>query len=112
MDLYEIWVDLAPGVRDREFVEAIRGWLEFLQERGEIEGYRLTRRKFGFGPAGLGEWHVSIEFKNLAQADEAFYTAASRHPEVEALHAEVYSRVTNYKSGLYRDFPDRLPERV
>ncbi|MCW5936299.1 MAG: hypothetical protein KIT11_03210 [Fimbriimonadaceae bacterium] len=106
MDLYEIWVDLAPGVRDVEFVEAIRGWLGFLQERGEIEGYRLSRRKFGFGPEALGEWHVTIEFKNLTQADDAFHTAASRHPEVEALHAEVYRRVTNYKSGLYRDFPD------
>lgn len=91
-----------------EFVQALHGWLGHLKGQGTLASYRITRRKFGFGPEGLGEWHVTIEFENLAQADAAFAVAATRSPEVEALHAEVYRRVTNYKSGLYRDFPDAV----
>lgn len=111
MNLYEIWVDVAPGTTADELVEAIHRWLGFLKNRGEIEGFRVSRRKFGFGPDGLGEFHVTIEFQSLAQMDEGFFTAASHHPDVEALHADVYRRVTNYKSGLWRDYPDQgLPE--
>ncbi len=108
MDCYEIWVDLLPGVGDLEFVDAVHGWLGHLKGRGEIAGFRVKRRKFGFGPTGMGEWFISIEFDNLAQMDAAFMEAATRRPDVEALHAAVYSKVTNYKSGLYRDFPDAV----
>lgn len=106
MDLYEIWFDRAPHATDLEIVRAIDGWLGFLKERGEIESYRLSRRKFGFGPAGMGEFHVTIECQNLTQLDQAFDTAARRSGEVEDLHREVFQRITNYSSALYRDFPD------
>lgn len=106
MNSYEIWVDLAPGVKDLEFVDAVRGWLDLFVQKGEAAGYRIRRRKFGFGPPELGEFCISIEFDSLAQMDEAFFTAARRDAETERLHAEVYRRVTNYRSGLYRDFPD------
>jgi hypothetical protein len=109
VNLYEIWVDLAPGTPDLEFVAAVDAWLGLLKDRGAVESWRVSRRKFGFGPEGLGEWHVSIEFRDLAQMDEAFHHAARRTGDVEEAHARVYRIVTNYKSGLYRDFPD--PER-
>jgi hypothetical protein len=49
-----------------------------------------------------------IETKDLGQLDHAFRTAAERTGEVEKLHAAVYSRVTNARFGLARDFPDLL----
>ncbi|MDI9636907.1 hypothetical protein QPK87_32210 [Kamptonema cortianum] len=105
MDIYDIWVDLAPGATDMELVNAVQNWLDHLQSHGGISTYRITRRKLGFGPEGLGEFHIAIEAESLAQLDEAFHHAATRSPEVESLHREVYTRVTNYKSGLWRDFP-------
>lgn len=108
MDTYEIWVDLVPGTKDLEFVDAVHAYLGYLKAQGKLEGFRIRRRKLGFGPDGLGEWNISIEFRDLAQADEAFLRAATRDEQIEGLHAPVYSKVCNYKSGLYRDFPDSV----
>jgi len=106
MDYYEIWCDLAPGVKDLDFSKAVEAFLGHMVTHGKIEGFSIKRRKLGFGPAGLGEWNISIRVKNLTQLDEAFLHAAPRTEPVEALHVEVFSKVVNYKSGLYRDFPD------
>ena len=110
MDCYEIWVDLAPGAKDMELVAALHDYLGRMQTEGRIERYRIRRRKFGFGPEGLGEFWISIEARDLAQLDSAFSAAAARSGEMEKSHAEVYSRVQNFRSALYRDFPD--PERL
>ncbi|MCC6403490.1 MAG: hypothetical protein IT207_05720 [Fimbriimonadaceae bacterium] len=110
MDCYEIWVDLVPGTSDLGFVEAVHAWLGHIQATSGLARYRIKRRKLGFGPDFLGEWHISIEFEDLAQLDAAFHEAAARTPEVEALHAEVYRKVCNYRSGLWRDFPDKVRE--
>ena len=111
MNLYEIWVDLAPGAKDRELTDAIHAWLGHMKDHGKIESYRISRRKFGFGFAPLGEFHITIEARDLAQLDEAFSHAATRTGDPERLHAEVYSRVTNYHAALYRDFPDPEDQR-
>jgi hypothetical protein len=107
---YEIWIDLAPGVRDMEFVAAVHGYAGWFVKEGYMAGYRIRRRKFGFGPDALGEFCLTLEFETLALMDEAFMQAARRSGELEGLHREVYSRVTNYKSALYRDFPDAVRE--
>jgi hypothetical protein len=108
MNYYEIWVDLAPGAKDLELVQAVRNYLDHLKGHGKLESYSIHRRKFGFSPPHLGEFHISIAFQNLAQLDEAFFSAATRGPDIEPLHHEVYSRVANFKSALYRDFPDEV----
>lgn len=110
MDTYAIWFDLASGARDLELADAIDGWLGELRGLGVIEGWTLERRKFGFGPDGLGEFHVRIHVRDLAQLDAAFRVAAARSGPTESLHAEVFRRVANFRSGLYRPFPD--PERI
>ncbi|HKQ48999.1 MAG TPA: DUF6614 family protein [Phycisphaerae bacterium] len=110
MNHYEIWVNLKDSHKDLEFAENLRGYLGHLQRLGKIADYRLTRRKLGFGPPELGEFHVSIQTESLAQLDEAFGAAAARAGEIEPLHARVYSMVTDFRSALYRDFPD--PERA
>jgi hypothetical protein len=106
VDTYAIWVDLADSSKDLEFSENLAAYLGDLQSRGAIEGYTLERRKLGFGPDGLGEFHIRIAVRDLAQLDEAFTHAAARADPVEGKHAAVFRMVRNFRSALYRSFPD------
>jgi hypothetical protein len=110
MNLYHGWADLKPGVNDLEFAAAFRAFMEHLKTRGLIEGYRLTRRKLGLGPDVLGEFHFMLEVNDLAQLEAAFQLVSTRAGEVESVHFDLNSRVTNLRFALYRDFPD--PQRV
>lgn len=111
MNYYEAWFNLKDTTRDLDFTERMHAFLGHLENRGMIEGYRLTRRKLGFGPAGLGEFHITIEVKDLVQLEEAFLHAATRSPEIEPLHAGVHTAVEDVKFALYRDFPDSVRHR-
>lgn len=106
MNIYHIWCDLKPGVGDLAFAEKVATYLGHLKEQGLIEGYRLTRRKLGLAPAALGEFHLMIEVRDLAQLDTAFQHVAGRREPVEGFHFGVNSLVTNATFALYRDFPD------
>ncbi len=110
MNLYNIWCDLKPGVSDIAFSERLGAYLGHLEEQGLIEGWRLMRRKLGLGPSTIGEFHVMVEVRDLAQLDAAFGRVASRREPVETYHFGVNSLVQNATFALYRDFPD--PERV
>jgi len=106
MDLYHIWCDLKPGVSDVMLVENATKYLGHLKSGGRIQGWRLTRRKLGFGVAGLGEFHIIIETNDLAQLEQAFQHVSSRREPVEGLHHGLNSLVQNATFALYRDFPD------
>jgi hypothetical protein len=108
MNLYEIWCDLKPGMSDMAFAERTADWLGRLRDEGAIERFRLTRRKLGFGPPGIGEFHIQIEVRYLAQLDQAFHIAASRAEPYELLHHCVNHMVENVRFALYRDFPDAV----
>ena len=54
MNCYEIWTDLAPGTNDLEFVGFVQSYLGYLVSAGHMEGFRIRRRKLGFGRMGLG----------------------------------------------------------
>jgi hypothetical protein len=110
VNYYDMWADLRDSRQDLAFCGAVDAYLAHLKAQGKLEGWTVSRRKFGFGPDGLGEFHIRVEFRNLAQLDECFGVVATRAGEVEQLHNPVYSMVTNFKSALYRDFPD--PQRV
>ena len=110
MDLYHVWCDTVPGTRDLEFAKGVRAWLGHLQSRDAIAGFRVTRRKLGLGLEGLGEWHIIIETRDLAQLDAAFALAASRADPVETLHHAVNHLARNARFALYRDFPDPVRE--
>jgi hypothetical protein len=49
MDHYHTWFDLKSGTKDAEFARAMARYMGHLKENGLIEGWRLTRRKLGFG---------------------------------------------------------------
>jgi len=108
MDVYHVWCNLRPGVRDMEFVAHARRYLDHLRTDGLIEGYRITRRKLGLGPPQLAEFHLMLEVLDLAQLDRAFGRVASRSEPVESLHHGVNSMVRDATFALYRDFPDAV----
>lgn len=106
MDVYHIWCSLKAGVKDTEFSDAVHAYLNHVKDAGEIEGYRLTRRKLGLGHPNLPEWHITLDFRNMAQMDEAFTHVSSRANPVEEFHHAVNSKVDDVFFALYRDFPD------
>jgi hypothetical protein len=109
MNIYHMWFNLKEAYqgpqRDIEFSKAVDAYLGALRDQGLIAGYRLTRRKFGFGPPSLGEFHCEVYCESLDQLDKAFGVVARRSGDIERLHHPVYSAVTDFQSALYRDFP-------
>lgn len=110
MNYYEIWCNLKDSHQDLAFANAVNAYLGLLKRDGRIAGFKLTRRKFGFGPSELGEFNIAIYTKDLAQLESAFDLIVQRAGDVEKLHLAVYSMVTDFRAALYRDFPD--PQRV
>ncbi|HWI29362.1 MAG TPA: DUF6614 family protein [Stellaceae bacterium] len=108
MDIYHVWCNLKPGTRDTEFGDHVAAYLGHLREQGLIEGWRLTRRKLGLGPRELGDFHLMIEIRDLAQLDRAFTGVAARRDPIEGLHFAVNSMVSEATFALYRDFPDAV----
>lgn len=111
MDIYHVWCDLKPEVSDTAFCEQVAAYMGHLQDQGRIAAWRLTRRKLGLGPKGLGEFHLMIEVKDLAQLEAAFQLVAGRREPTEGLHFGVNSLVQNASFALYRDFPDAFRHR-
>jgi hypothetical protein len=106
MDVYHIWFNLKPGVRDLEFAASAHSYLGHLKEAQHIASFRITRRKLGLAPPQLPEWHITIDFENMAQMDEAFGHVSSRTDPLESFHHAVNLKVQDIFFALYRDFPD------
>jgi hypothetical protein len=86
MDVYNIWCDLKPDVSDLIFSERVGAYLGHLKTQGLIESWRITRRKLGLGHPALGEFHLMIGVRDLAQLDAAFQRVAGRTEPVESFH--------------------------
>jgi hypothetical protein len=110
VDVYQIWCNLKPGVRDTEWVSALTRYLDALRSDGRLEGFRLLRAKLGLKPSELREFMIQLEFRDLAQLDRAFTVVGTRDEPIESLHHAVNSQVQDTLFALYRDFPD--PMRV
>lgn len=106
MDIYHGFFSLKEGTSDVGFADDLASYMNFLVKGKKIESWRLMRRKLGLGPQEMGEFHLMIEVKNMAQLDEAFNLAATRAGEVEERHFGVNSKIASVKFALYRDFPD------
>jgi hypothetical protein len=111
LDIYHVWCDLKPGVSDTTFADNVATYMDHLKQQDLIAGWRLTRRKLGLAPPGMGEFHLMIEARDLAQLEQAFEHVASRRDPVEGVHFAVNSLVQNAVFALYRDFPDALRHR-
>ncbi|MEZ5825285.1 MAG: DUF6614 family protein [Geminicoccaceae bacterium] len=107
MDIYHIGCDLAPGADATAFTDAVKAWLGHLRHQGALERFRITRRKLGLSSLEIGEFHIMIETRDLAQLDAAFDIAARNEEPARSLHAAVYTKVKNTRFALYRDFPQQ-----
>jgi Family of unknown function (DUF6614) len=110
MDIYHAFCDVKPGVSDTAFAENVASYMGHLKQQELIESWRLIRRKL-VGAAQPCEFHLMIEFRDLAQLERAFQRLAGRGEPVEGFHFGVNSLVQNAKFALYRDFPDAFRHR-
>ncbi len=111
MNIYHAWCNLKDGVQDTEFSDRAEAYFGHLKEDGLIAGYRITRRQLGLGPKDLPEFHLMVEFEDLAQLDRVFGHVATRAEPVESFHHAVNSLVEDAIFALYRDFPDAVRQR-
>ena len=109
MDIYHIWADKEGHITDLEFVNNMKAFLEHLKSEGKMESYRITRCKMGFRSMDIPEWHIMMEFRNMAQMDAAFERVAPLEGELETKHRSFNQFVAgNIQHALYRDWPDNL----
>lgn len=110
MDLYCIWADKDGDISDHEWVSNMRGFLDHLVSEQRMESYRITRCKMGFRSiADMPEWMIIMEFRNMAQMDEAFRRVAPLQGELENKHRSFNQYVgDNIQHALFRDWPDEF----
>lgn len=106
-DIYHIWCDKKEGISDKDFVDNMRKFLGHLVQESKMNSYRITRCKMGFRSMDIPEWHIMMEFANMAQMDEAFKRVAPLNGELEEKHRGFNQWVEgNIQHALYRDWPD------
>jgi hypothetical protein len=109
MNIYHIWCDKSSDLTDIEWVNNMRGFLDHLVTEGRMVSYRITRCKMGFRSLDIPEWHVMMEFKDMAQMDSAFSRVAPLEGELENKHRSFNQFVDgNIQHALYRDWPDQF----
>jgi hypothetical protein len=95
---------LMDGVSERDFLSAFEAFYDHLRDSGFVSGYRIMRRQplEGFGallPAF--DYHVAVEFQNLAQ-DQACYDYVKKNEEpVRSLHRAMNSKVKQGSSYFF-----------
>ena len=109
-DLYTIWADKEGDISDIDWVNGMRSFFDHLVMEGKMETYRITRCKMGFRSIpDLPEWLIIMEFKNMAQMDEAFRRVAPLEGELEDKHKSFNQFVAgNIQHALWRDWPDQF----
>lgn len=107
MDIYHIWADKEGEISDSEWVNNMRGFLDHLVSEDKMISYRITRCKMGFRSIqDLPEWHIMMEFNDMAQLENAFKRVAPLSGELEEKHRSFNQFVKgNIQHALYRDWP-------
>jgi hypothetical protein len=109
MDIYHIWADKKGDITDLEWVSNMRGFLDHLVSEGKMQTYRITRCKMGFRSMDIPEWHIMMEFTDMAQMESAFQRVAPLEGELEYKHRSFNQFVSgNIQHALYRDWPDKI----
>lgn len=110
MDIYHIWADKSDDISDIDWVNNMKGFLQHLVDENKAVSYRVTRCKMGFRSIqDLPEWHIMIEFTDMAQLETAFKRVAPLEGELESKHKSFNQFVSgNIQHAYYRDWPDDL----
>lgn len=109
MDIYHVWADKTKDISDKAWVANMRSFLDHLVSEDRMVSYRITRCKMGFRSIqDLPEWHVMMEFRDMAQLEQAFQRVAPLEGELEDKHKSFNQFVgDNIQHALYRDWPDQ-----
>jgi hypothetical protein len=108
MDIYHIWADKEGDISDIEWVTNMRKFLDHLVAEDRMVSYRITRCKMGFRSLDIPEWHIMMEFNNMAQLDQAFERVAPLEGELEDKHRSFNQFVSGtIQHALFRDWPDQ-----
>jgi hypothetical protein len=110
MDIYHVWADKEGDISDIEWVSNMRGFFDHLISEGKMESYRITRCKMGFRSiADMPEWHIMMEFQDMAQLERCFQRVAPKQGELEDKHRSFNQFVAgNIQHAYYRDWPDQF----
>lgn len=107
MDIYHVWADKEGDIPDLDWVNNMRSFLDHLVSEGRMVSYRITRCKMGFRSMDIPEWHIMMEFENMAQLEQAFQRVAPLEGELEDKHRSFNQFVgSNIQHAYYRDWPD------
>ena len=107
MDIYHIWADKEGDISDLDWVNNMKSFLDHLVVEGKMESYRITRCKMGFRSMDVPEWHIMMEFQNMAQLDSAFDRVAPLEGEIEHKHRSFNQFVSGtIQHALFRDWPN------
>jgi hypothetical protein len=107
VDIYHIWADKEGDISDSDWVDNMKSFLDHLVTENKMQSYRITRCKMGFRSLDIPEWHIMMEFNNMAQMDSAFERVAPLEGELEHKHKSFNQFVSGtIQHALYRDWPD------
>lgn len=109
-DIYHIWANKAGDISDIDWVTNMRKFLQHLVDEDRMLSFRITRCKMGFRSiADMPEWHIMMEFTNMAQLDAAFERVAPLEGELEQKHQSFNQFVAgDIQHALFRDYPDQF----
>jgi len=109
-DLYTIWADKQGDISDIEWVNGMRDFFDHLIREDKMVTYRITRCKMGFRSiANMPEWMIIMEFRDMAQMDQAFRRVAPLEGNLEEKHKSFNQFVAgNIQHALFRDWPDQF----
>jgi hypothetical protein len=107
MDIYHIWADKEGDISDLEWVNNMKKFLQQLVDEGKMLSYRITRCKLGFRSiADMPEWHIMMEFENMAQLELAFQRVSPLEGELEDKHKSFNKFVAgNIQHAYFTDWP-------
>ena len=105
MDIYHVWCNLRPGLRDRHFDQTMARCMNHLHAEGLVESWRLTRRTLGLGAQEAGDWHLTLEVRDLRRLEGTFQRMASScdDEEEEGPNQAINALVTNARFSLTRN---------
>lgn len=106
MDIYHIWCDKKESITDNDWIYNMKNFLDTLIKEGRMQSYRITRCKMGFRSIDIPEWHIMMEFKNMAQLEDAFQRVSPLEGELETKHQSFNQFAENLQHAYYRDWPD------
>ena len=109
-DLYTIWADKAEGITDTEWVANMKQFFDHLVSEKRMLSYRITRCKMGFRSIpDMPEFMILMEFRDMAQMEEAFKRVAPLSGELETKHKSFNQFVSGtIQHALFRDWPDQI----